>query len=64
MSWIKTISYEAVTGKLKKFYDRVKGPNNNVDNVLKIHSLRPHILNGRMVLYKSLLYHNGKTLAK
>ena len=64
MSWIRTISYQAATGKLKRLYDRVKGPNNNIDNVLKIHSLRPHTLNGHMVLYKSVLHHNGNTFPK
>lgn len=64
MSWIKTISYKDATGKLKKLYDRVKGPNDNVDNVLKIHSLRPHTLNGHMVLYKSVLHNNGNTFPK
>lgn len=64
MSWIKTIAYDDAIGKLKRLYDRVKGPNNNVDNVLKIHSLRPHTLNGHMVLYKSVLHHHGNTFPK
>jgi len=64
MSWIKTISYEEATGKLKRLYNRVKGPNNNIDNVLKIHSLRPHTLNGHMVLYKSVLHNSGNTFPK
>ena len=33
MSWIDIISYEKSTGKLRKLYDRVKGPDNNVDNI-------------------------------
>lgn len=64
MSWIKTISFEEATGKLKRLYNRVKGPNNNIDNVLKIHSLRPHTLNGHMVLYKSVLHNDGNTFPK
>lgn len=64
MSWIKTISYEDASASLKKMYDRVKGPNNNIDNVLKIHSLRPHSLVGHMTLYKSVLHHSGNTLPK
>ena len=64
MSWIKTISYEEATGKLKRLYERVKGPNNNIDNVLKIHSLRPHTLNGHMVLYKSVLHNSGNSFPK
>jgi hypothetical protein len=51
MSWIETIDYNMAKGKLKRLYKRVKGPDDNVDNVLKIHSLRPHTLEGHMVLY-------------
>ena len=50
MSWIKTISYEDADPSLKKIYDRVKGPDNAVDNVLSVHSLRPHTLVGHMTL--------------
>lgn len=64
MSWIKTIDYDKAEGKLKRLYNRVKGPDNNVDNVLKIHSLRPHTLEGHMVLYKAVLHHSGNTLPK
>lgn len=64
MSWIKTISYQNATGKLKRLFDRVKGPNNSLDNVLTIHSLRPHTLEGHMVLYKNVLHHSGNSLPK
>ena len=64
MSWIETIDYDTAKGKLKSLYKRVKGPGNNVDNVLKIHSLRPHTLEGHMVLYKAVLHHSGNTLPK
>lgn len=64
MSYIKTINYEEATGKLKRIYDRVKGPNDHIDHVLSIHSLRPHTLEGHMVLYKSVLHHTGNSLPK
>ncbi len=64
MSWIKTIPYSAATGKLKKLYDRVKGPDDNVDNVMLIHGLRPHTMEGHMVLYKNVLHHTGNTIPK
>ena len=64
MSWIKTISYEMAEAKLKRIYKRVKGPNDNIDNVLMIHSLRPHTLVGHMTLYKSVLHHTDNTLPK
>lgn len=64
MSWIKTIQYTEAKGVLKRSYDRVKGPNNNIDNVLAIHSLRPHTLSGHMTLYKAVLHNANNTLPK
>ncbi|WP_431123867.1 carboxymuconolactone decarboxylase family protein [Flagellimonas flava] len=64
MSWIKVIAYEEANKELKRIYDRVKGPNNNVDNVLLIHSLRPHTLVGHMALYKNVLHNSNNTLPK
>jgi len=64
MSWIKTISFENATGRLKKIYEKVTGPDKNVDNVLKIHSLRPHTLVGHMSLYKNVLHNSSNTLPK
>ena len=64
MSWIKIINYEKAGAKLKRIYKRVKGPNDNIDNVLMIHSLRPHTLEGHMKLYKSVLHHSGNSLPK
>jgi uncharacterized peroxidase-related enzyme len=64
MSWIKTIPFETATGRLKQLYDRVKGPNNNVDNIMAVHSLRPHSMEGHMHIYKYVLHHNGNTFPK
>ena len=64
MTWIKTIPFEAATGKLRKLYDRVTGPGNNVDNIMMAHSLRPHSMEGHMVLYKNVLHHTGNSLPK
>ena len=64
MSWIKTIPYEKATGKLKMLYDRVKGPDNNVDNIMMMHSLRPHSMEGHMAIYKYVLHHSGNTIPK
>jgi len=64
MSWIKTISFKDATGRLKKIYEKITGPDNNIDNVLKIHSLRPHTLVGHMSLYKNVLHNSSNTLPK
>jgi uncharacterized peroxidase-related enzyme len=61
MSWIKVIPLEEATGKLKQIYKKIKGPNNQIDNVLSIHSLRPHTLTGHMSLYKNTLHHSDNT---
>lgn len=64
MSWIKTISYESSSGRLRKLYDRVKGLDNNVDNIMMLHSLRPHTMEGHMAIYKYVLHHSSNTLPK
>ncbi|MDH3989052.1 MAG: peroxidase-related enzyme [Gammaproteobacteria bacterium] len=64
MTWIKTISYGDATGTLKALYDRIKGPDNNVDNIMLAHSLRPHSMEGHMALYKYVLHHPRNSLPK
>jgi hypothetical protein len=62
MPWIKTIAFEAATGKLKDLYARVTGPGNNVDNIMMMHSLRPHTMEGHMAVYKYVLHHRDNTI--
>ena len=64
MTWIATISYDDAKGALKKLYDRIKGPDNNVDNIMLAHSLRPHTMEGHMSLYKYVLHHPRNELPK
>ena len=64
MSWIKTISREAADGRLSAVYNRVAGRSGQIDNILAVHSLRPHTLEGHMALYKAVLHHFGNALDK
>ncbi len=64
MPWIDTVPYEQSTGRLRQLYDRVKGPGDNVDNIMMMHSLRPHSMEGHMALYKQVLHHTGNTVPK
>ncbi len=64
MAWIKTVAYEDAVGQLLKLYDRIKGPGDNVDNIMLAHSLRPHTMEGHMALYKHVLHHSRNTVAK
>jgi uncharacterized peroxidase-related enzyme len=60
--WIEHVPYERSEGYLRTLYDRVKGPDDSIDNVMKVHSLRPHTMEGHSALYKSVLHHTGNTL--
>lgn len=64
MTWIKTITFDKASGKLKKLYDRIKGPDDNIDNIMLAHSLRPNTMEGHMALYKNVLHHSANKLAK
>ncbi len=64
MTWIKTIKYNEAQGQLLKLYDQVKGPDNNVDNIMLAHSLRPHTMQGHMTLYKYTLHHPANHVDK
>lgn len=64
MSWIKIVSYQESQGKLRKLYDKVTGPNHNVDNIMLVHGLRPHTMTGHMSLYKNVLHHSNNKLPK
>ncbi len=62
MTWIETIGYEGSSGRLRRIYDRIRGPEGQIDNILRLHSLRPHTLEGHLALYKSALHHTGNRL--
>jgi uncharacterized peroxidase-related enzyme len=62
MAWIATVPDEGAKGQLRELYDRLKGPGNHVDRIMRAQSLRPHSLAGHMALHQSVLQHAGNTL--
>jgi uncharacterized peroxidase-related enzyme len=62
MGWIASVPPEQATGRLRDVYRRVAGPGGEVDNILTVHGLRPHTLQGHLALYKAVLHHSGNTL--
>ncbi len=62
IAWIETIEPDEAVGLLHDLYERVKTPHGTVDNVMKAHSLRPHTLEGHLVLYKSVLHNPANVL--
>lgn len=61
-AWIRMIEPQDAAGVLKSLYDKVKTPHGTVDNVMKAHSLRPHTMEGHVVLYRSVLHNPDNTL--
>lgn len=62
MAFISVIDPEAADDRLAQLYRRVASADGQVDNVLKVHGLRPHTLEGHMALYKAVLHHTGNQL--
>ena len=50
------------TGLLADMYKAAMTPHGTVDNVMKVHSLRPHTMHGHIELYRSVLHHKDITL--
>ena len=62
-AWIEMIPLEAARGELKRLYDLVSTPHGTVDNVMRVHSLRPATMEGHVTLYRSVLHNPDNTLA-
>ena len=61
-AWIEMIPEEEAAGDLRDMYEQAMTPHGTVDNVMKVHSLRPHTMQGHVALYKSVLHHPDITL--
>ncbi len=62
--WIETIADDDATGRLRDLYDRIRGPDGGIDNIMRVHSLRPHTMEGHLALYKSVLHHARNALPR
>ena len=63
-SWIKMINDIDADEELNSALNQAKTPHGTVDNVLRVHSLRPSTMIGHMTLYKSVLHDNKNTIPK
>ncbi len=61
-AWIKMISDEEASGRLKELLDKARTPHGTVDTVMRVHSLRPETMNGHVTLYRSVLHSDENTL--
>ena len=61
-AWIRMVSDEDADPTLKQMLDKVRTPHGTVDNVMRVHSLRPHTMEGHVVLYRSVLHNPDNVL--
>lgn len=61
-AWIKMIADEDASPALKDALDFARTPHGTVDNVMRVHSLRPATMNGHVVLYRAALHDDANTL--
>ncbi len=61
-AWIEMISDEDASPALKEVLDLARTPHGTVDNVMRVHSLRPNTMRGHVVLYRAALHDETNTL--
>lgn len=53
---------EEASASLRQALERARAPDGSVANVMRVHSLRPHTMDGHVALYESVLHHPGNSL--
>ena len=61
-AWISMVEDEEADDQLKQIFDVARTPHGTLDNVMRIHSLRPETMIGHLTLYKSVLHSDEITL--
>ncbi len=61
-AWIEMISDKDADAPLKEVLDLARTPHGTVDNVMRVHSLRPSTMRGHVVLYRSCLHDKDNTV--
>ena len=61
-AWIRMIPDEEADETLREALKLARTPHGTVDNVMRVHSLRPSTLRGHVVLYRAVLHDEANTL--
>lgn len=56
MAWIHVIDDTEATGQLKEIYEEISEKRGKISNIMKIHSLRPDVMESHMDLYLALMF--------
>ncbi|MEM9048995.1 MAG: peroxidase-related enzyme [Pseudomonadota bacterium] len=61
-AWIRMIPDEEADPALRAVLDLARTPHGTVDNVMRVHSLRPATMRGHVLLYRACLHDDANTL--
>ena len=61
-AWIEMVTDEAASPDLKAALDEARTPHGTVDNVMRVHSLRPNTMRGHVKLYRAALHDDANTV--
>ncbi|MGB7322785.1 MAG: peroxidase-related enzyme [Albidovulum sp.] len=61
-AWIRMVSDTEANEVLKMALDFARTPHGTVDNVMRVHSLRPSTMNGHVTLYRACLHDEANTI--
>lgn len=61
-AWIRMIGDEEADPELRAALDLARTPHGTVDNVMRVHSLRPATMRGHVTLYRACLHDPGNSL--
>ncbi len=61
-AWIRMVSDDEADAKLRDALALARTPHGTVDNVMRVHSLRPNTMRGHLILYRAALHDDANTL--
>ena len=61
-AWIEMIGDEDASEELLDVLKLARTPHGTVDNVMRVHSLRPNTMKGHVVLYRAALHDDANTI--
>jgi uncharacterized peroxidase-related enzyme len=61
-AWIKMIADDEADEQLTEVLNLARTPHGTVDNVMRVHSLRPNTMKGHVILYRAALHDDSNTI--
>ena len=61
-AWIEMLTDEQASDNVRQIFNKARTPHGTLDNVMRVHSLRPETMLGHLTLYQSVLHSEDLTL--